>query len=82
MKYDLFSMRMTFTIPDPVARGLKNFVPGGERSALLARLLEEELRRRKELLVKACHDANADQEVKKTIGEWQGFDEKVDEKGW
>lgn len=75
-------MRMTFTFPNSLADDFQTLVAPGERSSLLARLLEEELRKRREVLVHACQQANQNQDVEKLVDDWQSFDERVDGPGW
>ena len=75
-------MRLTFTIPDNLARDLQSLVPSGERSSIIARLLKEELNKPRELLIKACHSASNDRETEKTVDEWQGFNEKIEGPSW
>lgn len=75
-------MRMTFNIPEKVARDFQFLVPPGDRSGLLTGLLQIELARRRGELIRACKAASSDRDVEATVKEWQGFDEKVEGEPW
>ena len=68
-------MRVTISLPDALARRFLAAVPDRRRSALVARLLEEELRRYEERLERACRAANRDAALAEDAGEWQAFDD-------
>lgn len=72
-------MRVTLSIPDPVARKLRALVPSRRRSRLVTRLIEEEIRRRENALAEACRAANRDKPLEREIDEWQSFEDRVDE---
>lgn len=72
-------MRITLSIPDAVARRFQAAVPARQRSRLVARLLERELSDRDDSLAAACRAANRDQALRREIGEWQSFDDGVQE---
>jgi hypothetical protein len=50
--------RQTFTIPEDTFRRFASVVPEGQRSALVAGLLEQEAKRREDNLARACQSAN------------------------
>ena len=62
-------------MPDPLAQRFLATVPSRERSATVARLLEQELARREQALEAVCLAANADAALVTEIEEWQGFDD-------
>lgn len=73
-------MRVTLSLPDPLAAKFLALVPNRERSATVARLLERELARRERELEDACRAANADGVLAEEVAEWQSFDDPVPEK--
>jgi hypothetical protein len=68
-------MRITLSIPDPIARKFQHAVPPRQRSRLVARLLEKELKRRQSALETACNAANRDNRLASEIELWQSFDD-------
>jgi len=68
-------MRLTLSLPDSLARRFLAAVPNRQRSAVVARLIEEELTRHQRLLEDACLAANADTALETEIREWQAFDD-------
>jgi hypothetical protein len=68
-------MRMTFSLPDALARRFLAGVPFRERSATIAKLLEKELAKRDKALEAACRAANADKALNADIDDWQAFDD-------
>lgn len=72
-------MRITVSLPDPIAQRFLAAVPSRQRSATVARLLERELARCSVSLEAACHTANADTALEADIEEWQGFDDALEE---
>ncbi len=82
MCYELCVMRMTFNIPEKVAKEFQFLVSPGDRSGLLTGLLQIELARRRGDLIRACQAASSDADVEKVVKEWQGFDEKVEGELW
>lgn len=73
----MFIMRMTLSIPDPVAKRFQATVPPRQRSRLVTRLIENELRKESDVLAKACLKANADDALEQEIDEWQSFDDEM-----
>jgi hypothetical protein len=72
------SRKMTFTLPEELARRFVRRVPARERSRYLADALNEKLSASDRLLVKACRVANRDPEVRAIEKE---FDAITDEAG-
>ena len=72
-------MRITLSIPDPVARRFQAAVPPRQRSRLVTRLLEQELAERDNTLAAACRAANRDKALQCEIDEWQTFDDGIEE---
>lgn len=68
-------MRLTLSLPDSLARRFLATVPNRQRSAVVARLIEEELRRHEQRLEAACLAANDDLVLEAEIDEWQAFDD-------
>jgi hypothetical protein len=72
-------MRVTLSIPDPVARRFRAAVPARRRSRLVTDLIERELAKRDDALAEACRAANADTSLEREIDEWQAFDDGIEE---
>ena len=70
-------MRITLSIPDPLARKFQSAVPARERSRLVATLLAQELERKKDALASACREANKDRALAIDIEEWQSIEDGV-----
>ncbi len=68
-------MRMTFSLPEALAKRFLVCVPFRERSVTIARLMEHEIAAREERLEKACLQANADESLQRDVEEWQSFDD-------
>lgn len=72
-------MRMTFSLPDALARRFLAGVPFRERSATIAKLLEQELAKRDNALAATCQAANADTALTADIDAWQAFEDDAEE---
>ncbi len=72
-------MRVTVSIPDPIARRFQAAVPPRRRSRTITRLIEQELAKHDDALAAACRAANKDMELQREIEEWQAFDDGADE---
>ncbi|RLE24911.1 MAG: hypothetical protein DRJ65_09070 [Acidobacteria bacterium] len=72
-------MRVTLSIPDPIAQRFRAAVPPRQRSRLVTGLIEQELARRDDALAAACHAANSDPALEKEIDQWQTFDDEFEE---
>ena len=72
-------MRITLSIPDDVAHRFQVAIPPRQRSRLVTRLLEQALAKHNDSLAAACRAANRDKPLEREIGEWQTFDDGVEE---
>jgi hypothetical protein len=72
-------MRITLSIPDAVAHRFQVAIPPRQRSRLVTRLLEEALAKHDDTLAAACRAANRDKALQREIGEWQSFEDGVEE---
>ena len=70
-------MRITLSIPDPVAKRFQAAVPPRQRSRLVTRLIEAELKNESNALAAACRKANQDEVLNQEIDEWQAFDDEA-----
>jgi hypothetical protein len=70
---------MTISLPDQLASRFLTLVPNWERSATIARLLEQELAQRESALEQVCLAANANPMPANEIEAWQGFDDNSEE---
>ena len=66
-------------MPDQLASRSLTLVLNRERSATIARLLEQEFAQRESALEQACLEANADPVLANEIEAWQGFDNNSEE---
>ena len=72
-------MRITISLPDHLASRFFALISSRERSATIARLLEQELAQREHALEEACLAANADAALGAEINEWQAFEDDIKE---
>jgi len=72
-------MRVTLSIPDPIAERFRAAIRPRRRSRVVTRLIEQELVRRDNTLAEACRSANRDKELQREIDDWQSFDDGVQE---
>ena len=72
-------MCMTISLPGQLASRSLTLVLNRERSATIARLLEQEFAQRESALEQACIAANADPALANEIEAWQGFDDNSEE---
>ncbi len=77
----IHNMRVTLSLPDPLAERFLALVPNRKRSSTVARLLEKELARREHELEQACRAANADPVLAEDVAKWQSFDDPATTKG-
>ncbi len=70
-------IRQTFTFPEDIFRRFAALVPGGQRSAVISILLEEECKRREESLAKACDAANRDARLLELEQDFQSLEDTV-----
>lgn len=64
-------MKMTFTLPDVLARQFQSAYPQEKRSQVVAGLLAETLRAPNNQLAKACRGANRLKPVEKDMEGWE-----------
>lgn len=72
-------MRITLSIPDPVARRFQTAVPARQRSRLVTKLIEAELEKEESALAKACQTANRDPALADEEEDWQAFEDPITE---
>ncbi|MBI2927156.1 MAG: hypothetical protein HYY24_15780 [Verrucomicrobia bacterium] len=64
-------MKMTFTLPDPLARRFQEAYPQEEQSRVVAGLLAQKLRVADDELAKACRGANRLERVAEDMKDWE-----------
>ena len=64
-------MKMTFTLPDSLARQFRSAYPQEKRSQVVAGLLAKKLRAEDSQLAKACRGANSLKQVEKDMEDWE-----------
>ena len=64
------TMKMTFTLPDGLARQFQSAYPQEKQSQVVAGLLAKKLRAQDNQLAKACRGANSLKQVAKDVGDW------------
>jgi hypothetical protein len=71
-------MKMTFTLPEAVARRFQAAYPKKKHSQIVAQLLAKKLRMDDQQLARACRGANGLRHVEKDMEDWEklnGFDQ-------
>jgi hypothetical protein len=68
----VYYMKMTFEIPTPLALRFKASVPKGQRSPMVSRLLEGEIKSAESDLEAACEKANS---LKLDTKDWENLNE-------
>ncbi len=71
--------KMTFTIPEEVARPFLLAVPSTHRSKFVADVLRSKLKEREEALIAACDAVNADSELNALVDELQALNDPIEE---
>jgi hypothetical protein len=71
--------RQTFTLPEDVFRRFAALVPGGQRSAVIAMLLEKETSRREQSLIQACEAANKESCLTQLEQDFQALEDTIGE---
>ncbi len=71
--------KVTFSIPEDLARRFFRQVPSRVRSSYLSRLLERSLSERDANLVRACELANEDPEVRTIEREFDALADRIEE---
>jgi ubiquinone biosynthesis protein UbiJ len=68
------SRKMTFTIPEDLARQFLKRVAARDRSRYVAEALAARLREREERVIRACEIANGEPDVSAIEQEWEALD--------
>ena len=68
----VYYMKMTFEIPTPLALRFKASIPKGQRSVMVSRLLEGEIKSAEADLESACEKANS---LKLDTKDWENLNE-------
>lgn len=71
--------KMTFTIPDEVARPFLLAIPSARRSKFVADALRRTLKDREDSLIAACDAVNADAALNTLVDEWQAVSDAIEE---
>jgi hypothetical protein len=71
--------KMTFSLPEQLARTLVKRVPARERSRFLALALEKSLREQETALARACMAANRDLKARALEREWDRVQDEIEE---
>jgi metal-responsive CopG/Arc/MetJ family transcriptional regulator len=71
--------KMTFSLPEQLARTLVKRIPARERSRFLAQALERSLREEEADLARACSAANSDPKSKALEREWDQVQDEIEE---
>ena len=71
--------KMTFSIPEAIARKFVGRVPARKRSQYLTEALEQKLSRQDEDLVHACKQANADADSAAVEKKMEGIEDGIEE---
>lgn len=64
-------MKMTFTLPDSLARQFQSTYPQEQQSRVVACLLARKLRAEDNQLAKACRGANSLKQVEQDMENWE-----------
>lgn len=67
------NMKMTFTLPDGLARQFQSACPPEQHSQVVAGLLARKLRADDHELAKACRGANRLKQVEKDMEDWESL---------
>ena len=71
--------KMTFTIPDELAKKFIHRIPARDRSRYLAEALAEKLEDRERQLMRACDIANQDPDVGEIEAEFDALSDQISE---
>ena len=71
--------KMTFTIPEEVARPFLLAVPSTRRSKFVADALQRTLKEREAALIAACDAVNADAALNALVDDWQAITDPIEE---
>ena len=71
--------KMTFSIPEAIARKFVGRVPARKRSKYLTEALEQKLSDQDEDFVRACRQANADADSSAVEKEMEGIEDEIED---
>ena len=71
--------KMTFTIPEEIARPFLLAVPSTRRSKYVAEALRWRLKEQEDALIAACDAVNADSELNALVDELQDLNDPIEE---
>jgi len=71
--------KMTFTIPNEVARLFLLAVPSTRRSKFVADALRRTLKDQEDALIAACDAVNTDPTLNALVDEWQAVNDPIEE---
>jgi hypothetical protein len=66
-------VKVTFELPSPLVQQFRAHVPSGERSKVVARLIEKNLRAQTGALEQAAQKANRLRKVNKDMKDWEAL---------
>ena len=69
--------RQTFTLPEDIFHRFATVIPEGQRSAIVASLLEKETKRREDGLARACQAANKRADLLKVEDDFQALEDTI-----
>jgi hypothetical protein len=73
------AIKMTFSVPDELAKKFVKRVPARERSRFLAMALDKSLKQEDNALVRACLAANENPDVLAIEKEWDAISDRIAE---
>lgn len=73
------AIKMTFSLPEDLARRFLRQVPSRERSKYVSEALSARLRRQQAGLIRACQLANEDPEVAAVEAEMNALNDRIEE---
>ena len=71
--------KMTFSLPEPLARKFVRRVPSRQRSRYLAAVLEHSLKRKDSALARACQLANESRDLMRLEREMDAVNDPIEE---
>jgi len=63
--------KVLITLPDDLVERMKTVIPNRQRSKIIAKVLEFEIKRREKELYKCAAEVEADDELNKEMAEWE-----------
>jgi hypothetical protein len=71
--------KMTFTLPDDVARSFVRRVGPSRRSKFAAEAIRKALKEQEDALIAACDAVNADPELNALVDDWLAVNDPIEE---